>query len=114
MKLLLLLFVLMQGLAGDKPDCKAFYEETWYPISLSARLFKKEKTDEYYLLYLKGEDDGGKEVVVRLLKNQMGKSIFLFAVDKSLISKRKGETALHILAPMKDGFNVQIFTDLCE
>lgn len=114
MKLLLLLFLFMQGLTGDKPDCKAFYEKTLYPISLKGELIKKEKTDEYYLLYVKNENEGGKEVVVKLLKNQTGKSIYLFATDKSLISKRKGETALHVLAPIINGFNGRIFPDLCE
>lgn len=114
MKLLLLLFLFMQGLTGDKPDCKTFYEKTLYPISLKGELIKKEKTDEYYLLYVKNENEGGKEVVVKLLKNQTGKSIYLFATDKSLISKRKGETALHVLAPIINGFNGRIFPDLCE
>lgn len=104
----------MQGLTGDKPDCKAFYEKTLYPISLKGELIKKEKTDEYYLLYVKNENEGGKEVVVKLHKNQTGKSIYLFATDKSLISKRKGETALHVLAPIINGFNGRIFPDLCE
>lgn len=114
MKLLLLLFLFMQGLTGDKPDCKAFYEKTLYPISLKGELIKKEKTEDYYLLYVKNENEGGKEVVVKLLKNQTGKSIYLFATDKSLISKRKGETALHVLAPIINGFNGRIFPDLCE
>lgn len=114
MKLLLLLFILMQGFTGDEPDCKAFYEKTLYSIAIKGDLIKKEKTDEYYLLYVKNEEDGGKELVVRLLKNQTGKSIFIFASDKSLISKRKGETALHVLAPMNGGFNGRIFPDLCE
>ena len=114
MKLLLLLFILMQGFTGDEPDCKAFYEKTLYPISLKGNLIKKEKTDEYYLLYVKNEEEGGKEVIVRLLKNQTGKSIFLFALDNSLISKRKGETALHVLAPISNGFKGRIFPDLCE
>lgn len=114
MKLLLLLFLFMEGLTGDKPDCKAFYEKTLYPISLKGELIKKEKTDDYYLLYVKNENEGGKEVVVKLLKNQTGKSIYLFATDKSLISKRKGETALHVLAPIINGFNGRIFPDLCE
>lgn len=104
----------MQGLAGDKPDCKTFYEKTLYPISLKGELIKKEKTEDYYLLYVKNENEGGKEVVVKLLKNQTGKSIYLFATDKSLISKRKGETALHVLAPIINGFNGRIFPDLCE
>lgn len=43
-----------------------------------------------------------------------GKSIFIFASDKSLISKRKGETALHVLAPISNGFKGRIFPDLCE
>lgn len=114
MKLLLLLFLFMQGLTGDKPDCKTFYEKTLYPISLKGELIKKEKTEDYYLLYVKNENEGGKEVVVKLLKNQTGKSIYLFATDKSLISKRKGETALHVLAPIINGFNGRIFPDLCE
>lgn len=104
----------MQGLTGDKPDCKAFYEKTLYPISLKGELIKKEKTEDYYLLYVKNENEGGKEVVVKLLKNQTGKSIYLFATDKSLISKRKGETALHVLAPIINGFHGRIFPDLCE
>ena len=111
MKLLLLLFLFLQGLIGNESDCKAFYEKTLYPISLKGNLIKKEKTDEYYLLYVK---NGGKEVIVRLLKNQTGKSIFLFALDNSLISKRKGETALHVLAPISNGFKGRIFPDLCE
>ena len=53
MKLLLLLFILMQGFTGDEPDCKAFYEKTLYPIAIKGDLIKKEKTDEYYLLYVK-------------------------------------------------------------
>lgn len=104
----------MQGFTKDQPDCKTFYEKRLAPIPLTGRVVKKEKTDEYYLLYLKSEKEGEKEVVIRLLKNQIGKSIFLFSVDNSLIIKRKGETALHIVAPMKDGFNVRIFPDLCE
>ena len=60
------------------------------------------------------KEEGGKEVIVRLLKNQTGKSIFLFALDNSLISKRKGETALHVLAPISNGFKGRIFPDLCE
>ena len=86
MKLLLLLFLFLQGLTGNESDCKAFYEKTLYPISLKGNLIKKEKTDEYYLLYVKNEEEGGKEVIVRLLKNQTGKSIFLFALDNSFIS----------------------------
>ena len=114
MKLLLLLFLFLQGLTGNESDCKAFYEKTLYPISLKGNLIKKEKTDEYYLLYVKNEEEGGKEVIVRLLKNQTGKSIFLFALDNSLISERKGETALHVLAPISNGFKGRIFPDLCE
>ena len=114
MKLLLLLFFFLQGLIGNESDCKAFYEKTLYPISLKGNLIKKEKTDEYYLLYVKNEEEGGKEVIVRLLKNQTGKSIFLFALDNSLISKRKEETALHVLAPISNGFKGRIFPDLCE
>ena len=87
--------------------------ETLYPIAIKGDLIKKKKTDEYYLLYVKNEEDGGKELVVRLLKPN-GKSIFIFASDKSLISKRKGETTLHVLAPISNGFKGRIFPDLCE
>lgn len=38
MKLLLLLFILMQGFTGDEPDCKAFYEKTLYPIAIKGDL----------------------------------------------------------------------------
>ena len=85
MKLLLLLFLFLQGLTGNESDCKAFYEKTLYPISLKGNLIKKEKTDEYYLLYVKNEEEGGKEVIVRLL-----------------------------LAPISNGFKGRIFPNLCE
>lgn len=113
MKLLILLFVFMFGFTED-PDCSAFYEKTLSSMSVRGELVKKEKTDKYYLLYVKNELEDGKETTIRLLKNRTGKRIFLFAIDKSVIIKAKGETVVRVAAPIKDGFNVQIFPDLCE
>lgn len=113
MKLLLLLFIFMQGLT-DEPDCRTFYEKTLSPMSVQGELIKKEKTDKYYLLYVKNERDNGKEAIIQLLKNKIGKQIFIFALDKSIIVKAKGQAVVRVVAPVKDGFNVQIFPDLCE
>lgn len=114
MKLLLLLFIFLQGLTGDKPVCNAFYEKTLSPMSVKGELIKKENTDKYYLLHVKNEKEDGKETTIRLLKNKIGKQIFMFAIDKSIIVKAKGEAIVRVLVPVKDGFNVQIFPDLCE
>lgn len=114
MKLLLLLFILMQSFAEKQPDCKTFYEKTLASMSVKGELVKKEKTDENYLLYIKNEKDNGKEVVIRLLKNKTGRRIFMFCLDKSMIVKVKGEMGVHVAAPVKDGYIVQIFPDLCE
>lgn len=114
MKLLLLLFLFIQGLTGDKPDCKAFYEKTLVPMSVKGEVVKKEKTDDYYLFYVKNENDNGKEVVIRLLKNKTGRMIFMFAIDKSMFIKAKGEAVVRVVVPVKDGLNVQVFPDLCE
>ena len=73
MKLLLLLFILMQGFTGDEPDCKAFYEKTLYPIAIKGDLIKKEKTDEYYLLYVKNEEMAGKNLLSGFLKTKREK-----------------------------------------
>lgn len=113
MKLLLLLFFFFQGLT-DKADCCAFYEKTLAPMSVKGKLVKKEKTDQYYLLYVKNEKEKGKESIIRLLKNKTGKMIFMFAVDNSMIIKVEGEAVVRVVAPAKEGLNVRIFPDLCE
>ena len=113
MKLLLLLFILMQGVTNEEFDCKMFYE-TLVPMSIKGGLIKKEKTDDYYLLYVKNEKDSGKEAVIRLLKNKTGKMIYLFAIDNSMIVKAEGEAVVRVISPVKDGYNVQVFPDLCE
>lgn len=114
MKLLLLLFILIQGITNDELDCKMFYEKTLVPMSIKGGLIKKEKTDDYYLLYVKNEKDSGKEAVIRLLKNKTGKMIYLFAIDNSTIVKAEGEAVVRVISPVKDGYNVQVFPDLCE
>ena len=114
MKLLLLLFILMQGVTNEEFDCKMFYEKTLVPMSIKGGLIKKEKTDDYYMLYVKNEKDSGKEAVIRLLKNKTGKMIYLFAIDNSMIVKAEGEAVVRVISPVKDGYNVQVFPDLCE
>ena len=99
----------MQGVTNEEFDCKMFYEKTLVPMSI-----KKEKTDDYYLLYVKNEKDSGKEAVIRLLKNKTGKMIYLFAIDNSMIVKAEGEAVVRVISPVKDGYNVQVFPDLCE
>lgn len=103
----------MQSLTGE-PDCKTFYEKTLAPMSVRGELMKKEKTDKYYLLYVKNENESGKETIIQLLKNKTGKNIFMFALDKNIIIKVEGETALRVAAPTKNGLDVRIFPDLCE
>lgn len=114
MKLLLFLFLFLQGLTANEIDCKSFYEKTLLPMSVKGELIKKDNTDEYYLLYVKNENEDGKEVVIRLLKNQTGKKIFMFAVDNSIIVKAKGEVVVRVITPTPNGYNVQVFPDLCE
>lgn len=40
--------------------------------------------------------------------------IYLFAIDNSMIVKAEGEAVVRVISPVKDGYNVQVFPDLCE
>ena len=51
MKLLLLLFILMQGVTNEEFDCKMFYEKTLVPMSIKGGLIKKEKKSECFIIY---------------------------------------------------------------
>ena len=113
MKFLFLLLAFTYCIEGDV-DCSAFYKETLVPISFDGILIKKEKTDQYYILYVRDKKDNKTVTKVQLLNNRAGKMIYQFATDSSIVAKRKNQLNLHIAAPMVNGYNVRIFKDFCE
>lgn len=115
MKILLLsvLFAIFQT-PEKNIDCSEFYKETLDLISVDGDITKKEETDQFYILYVKNNEDQGKEVVIKLLKNNTGKRIYRLAFEKTRVIKKKGRTKLSLVTPIPNGLNVNGFPDLCE
>lgn len=112
MKLLFLLYAMLFSTI-DPSDCQSFYNKTLKPIHFDGYLVKKEKTEQLYILHI--EDKKDKHLtVVQLLKNETGRSIYLFAKDSCWISKKENRLDIHVVVPIHDGYNVRVFQDLCE
>lgn len=110
--LLIYLFACLQNLPPI--DCASFYEKELKSLLIKGTVIEKKLTDDYYIIKVK-QDDTGKQISFKLLKNNSGREIYWFAIKGSIIRKKSGHYDLHFLNPTPDGgYKGRIFDNLCK
>lgn len=67
--LLIYLFSCLQSLQSLPPiDCASFYEKELKSLLIKGTVIEKKLTDDYYIIKVK-QDDTGKQISFKLLKN---------------------------------------------
>lgn len=94
-------------------DCAMFYDQNLKPLSVNGELVNKKSFPDYNLLTVKNKEGG--TITIKLLKTNVGIKLYMFAKEKSLIIKKKGENIIHVAVPLPNGgIQVQVFPNLCD
>ncbi|MDR0574954.1 MAG: hypothetical protein LBG96_13180 [Tannerella sp.] len=112
MKLFYLILLLWLGDPHTPPsDCEKFAEKYIKPLSIDGYVKRKTEDPNYYHIDIAGQ---GRILTLKIMKNKIGKELYSFIGDSTLIVKKQDELYIRVIDFHSNRINVRHFETLCE